>query len=867
MFLFNKLSLSKYHDWLNKYWPIIIICIFGFIPFLWFLPGYHINGTDLDFSLFPSERFIHRLQTWDIHFVGGSDRSNNVSSLPWVAVGVFFEWLGFDMIMIEKLSFSTWMILVGLSMHFLMRQILENENSISNATARTSASLFYMLNFYNVFLWVRLQLAASTLVLIPVFLGLQVAVYKGKINLGSAFSIITLVAILCGPIGIQPPLIQIMMLFTGGYALYLLMVNAIEKRNLEIKKNIIAFLLLLSGFVIGSAFWILPLGSFIVESGYTNSSVGLDVYSVRSLIDWVSSVTSFHNVFRLFGDVPWFDGWGGERYFPEFLDYQESSVLILMSMVVPMIVFGSLLVKHHENLKQHVVYLFLSLMIALFLSKGNHPPFGDSYNWLIENVPSFWIQRAPWQKFTMVTSLCYAALFGTMCGYGVALASKWTRESLITGNLYVKKASSLIFISIVIAFIVGSNWTFVTGRHFSFGDGDNGYHEKFGLGFHHKYPDYIFEARNFINQQPGDFKIFFLPDDKVSVYDWGYGGSGDIALQLFEKGLIHRQYGEGMVPPNTVDSMQQIITQKLYSSPSESVTFLLGMLNVKYIIQRNDFRYDFFGDTDSPSFISKQLGKVPGITKVKTFGMWDIYEVASRYQKPQIYIGAETVDLSRYRTQEERFNALLNLIDENDKSNSNGVIVWNRFSSDEIDKLDDNIFNSSKTFSTEKTGSLNPTARYRRISATKYIVRIRNASNIVSLVFSEGFHRKWRAYLMPTDNVGENSVINTSLSGGAFFQTWFASPWGTTNTTEKVVRLPDTSHKVGNGFANAWLINVNQICALPSYCKKSPEGEMEFDVILEFWPQNLFIIGVLITLFGGSLSFIYLVTCRLRSLH
>ena len=147
-----SIYIRKYFGLVCRNWPIIIICIFGLVPFLWFRPDYLINGTDIDFALFPSERFMHRLQTWDIHFLGGTDRSNNVASLPFVAISVMFEWLGFDIITVQKLSFTLWLTLIGLSMYFLMVQIIARKDGFGAALSKMSASLLYMLGFYNVFL-------------------------------------------------------------------------------------------------------------------------------------------------------------------------------------------------------------------------------------------------------------------------------------------------------------------------------------------------------------------------------------------------------------------------------------------------------------------------------------------------------------------------------------------------------------------------------------------------------------------------------------------------------------------------------------------------------------------------------------------
>jgi hypothetical protein len=881
-------------------WPIIVVCIFGLVPFLWFRPDYLINGTDVDFALFPSERFMHRLQTWDIHFLGGTDRSNNVASLPFVAITVMFELFSFDIIMVQKLSFVLWLTLIGLSMYFLMSQIIGKEDGFGAALSKMSASLLYMLGFYNIFLWVRLQLSVTTLILMPVFLGLLIAVHHKKIKLATAVSVIIPVAILCGPTGIQPPLVYILLLFTGSYTLYHALTQRISGKQVRFFKDIGVYLILLAGYLVGSAFWFLPLGNFVLASGYGDSAVGMEVYKVKPLLEWVGSVTSFLNVFRFYGDVPWFDGWGGERYFPDFIPYQQSIPLIIASMVIPIIVFSALLMKKGMQQRLDILFFTMMALIGLFLSKGIHPPWGSVYLWLVDNVPFFWIQRAPWQKFAAMTSVCYAVLFGLVIGHVVPLVVNRVirlfkhRVLRARAILSVGAAASML----VITFVVGFNWVFVSGRMFSFGEGEAGFHEKFRLGFHHKFPDYIYPARDFINQQKDDFKLFFLPDDKTSVYKWGYAGASDVSLFLYKKGLVLRQYGEGFAPPNTVDGFQDVIVKELYKSPSENVARLLGLLNVKYVIQRNDFRYNFFGDNDSPEFIAQRLAHVPGLKKVRQFGQWDFYEVLPSYRAPQIYLASWIKNISGDDSlsvgPEVFFERLVETLSQ--QGFTPDVLIGKNMSGDR---------GSNITVVPRSTAL--PSLEYRRVSATKYILRLHSVRGIVPLVFSEGFHRQWKAYVIPRTGIAEpaerkqtpseissmnkypdqafnslalgetrknaidpvsqvspygnhwdRAIQNNQLPSKSIFQTWFATSWENRLIGRAPLLLPDAAHAVGNGYANSWGIDTDTICQNPIYCETTPESSYDLEVVLEFWPQRLFYLGAFISGGGGALALSYL---------
>jgi hypothetical protein len=68
---------------------------------------------------------------------------------------------------------------------------------------------------------------------------------------------------------------------------------------------------------------------------------------------------------------------------------------------------------------------------------------------------------------------------------------------------------------------------------------------------------------------------------------------------------------------------------------------------------------------------------------------------------------------------------------------------------------------------------------------------------------------------------------------------------------------------MANGYANSWIINTEEICgAENSKCVQNPDGTYDFEMVVEFWPQRLFYLGLFIsgaTLFGcvGYLSYDY----------
>jgi hypothetical protein len=221
-------------------------------------------------------------------------------------------------------------------------------------------------------------------------------------------------------------------------------------------------------------------------------------------------------------------------------------------------------------------------------------------------------------------------------------------------------------------------------------------------------------------------------------------------------------------------------------------------------------------------------------------------------------------------------------------------------------------------------GNSLPTIEFKKINPTKYRVRVHSANGVFPLVFSESFHDGWKAYLASPENfklslndqiskykildgnqedqatkdelrdyidngyvttlgdswektiehkkwvdgqekldytekyninfVSKNfqgTIQNDNLPNGNIFETWLKKPIEN-----------NANHLVANGYANSWVIDVDEICGVDSLpagrqaaahgndtvkCVKNPDGSYDFELIVEFWPQRLFYIGLFIS--------------------
>lgn len=125
------------------------------------------------------------------------------------------------------------------------------------------------------------------------------------------------------------------------------------------------------------------------------------------------------------------------------------------------------------------------------------------------------------------------------------------------------------------------------------------------------------------------------------------------------------------------------------------------------------------------------------------------------------------------------------------------------------------------------------------INPTKKLVHIKGATTPFYLAMSESFHQSWQAQ------------FNTDKING-FFDSWvpFVNP----------DRIPDEHHFELNGFLNGWYIDTPAYCVQNTLCTQNPDGSYDIELVLEFFPQRWFYLGMLIsgtTLVGLVIFLLY----------
>ncbi|MBE9528427.1 MAG: hypothetical protein IME99_04235, partial [Proteobacteria bacterium] len=156
-----------------------------------------------------------------------------------------------------------------------------------------------------------------------------------------------------------------------------------------------------------------------------------------------------------------------------------------------------------------------------------------------------------------------------------------------------------------------------------------------------------------------------------------------------------------------------------------------------------------------------------------------------------------------------------------------------------------------------------PGIAFKKVNPTRYVVDIKEAMGAFTLVFNESFNEGWKAYVRLGQATSE-SEANEAGREDSKSEPWSAllSAWGDSG---KRIEIED--HFVVNGYANGWRVPVMQSGG--QVLEPGVEGMQDFIIILEYKPQRLFEIGLLITvtaLFGCLIYLGYgLVKRRARS--
>lgn len=191
----------------------------------------------------------------------------------------------------------------------------------------------------------------------------------------------------------------------------------------------------------------------------------------------------------------------------------------------------------------------------------------------------------------------------------------------------MKLSFAKAFLGVLLFSVLVQVYPFFSGAWLTFGDGEassNDYHRRLGFGFYQQLPLYVADATEFLNEQSNNSGVVFLPLMTSDVYNWGYAGATPIVADLLDRPLYFREYGEGMLPPNSKGQFIRNIDES-FSTASPDMSKHLRDLEIEYVVVRHDVIYSFFGDIVSPQRFEEMLRANDDFEFLKAFGDWSIF--------------------------------------------------------------------------------------------------------------------------------------------------------------------------------------------------------------------------------------------------
>lgn len=759
----------KIINFLKKYWQILLVIVLGLVPIGWYKSEFIIATGDA-FPLW----FNSLKTTFYDNFLWNSANAGQISTSPQYDIyAISWYLLQIMHIAINKIqiffeTFYFWG--AGLAMYFLASTIYKKQKIIAFI-----ASIFYMFNFFMLLKTPTFGIS-WTMVFLPILLAFYIKIIDNiKNNQKTAsnsigFAIISMV--LMSFASINPPLLA--MIFITIFIVFVY--YFITEKN--IRSKIIQNLFVLSFVVFFINLW--WLSTFLLNLYNLNLVTGSQINAV--IYVWTHARASFLNLFWLNGS------WGWTPTYIPYIDAYSNPIMIFI-VFIPMIIAFIVLLFRTEYRKINL-YFAVVILILMFLAKGLHPPFENINLFFYKYIPGFYLFRTPFSLY-MILIIFLALLIGS------------SSDSIIyhiqSIKIKYKKIISMSFTVGIIAVFLISTFPLITGDVITKGTKD------LPFSAYVKIPDFWYQTAQYFNNIPGDFRILITPenDGPYMAYKWGYEGSDSLPSRLIVKPVLQQSYGYG------VNSRYTGIMTATYGAMNNGSTVefynLLTLLNVKYILQRNDI----ISSMNMTAFLSKQTN----IQLEKSFGEHDIYKISDTYYTPHIYTSSSPIMVPT-------FNDFLMIINSSSFTPEQNIMILNQNQNKIIPKI-----NNTKL----------PEIFFEKINPTKFEVKIESAREPFYLVFSESYDPDWLAYIN-TDAMQCSPIV--TYSGVNITECQPESKFFEIRDITRIFgeSIPEDNHFVVNGYANAWYIDPKELGT----------GK-NFTITLYFKPQSYFYIGLIIS--------------------
>ena len=318
-------------------------------------------------------------------------------------------------------------------------------------------------------------------------------------------------------------------------------------------------------FISLNLYWLLPL--FTAKSTLIHQISMIDVYAFStktSSFNSIFTIATMHGFWR-----------GGYLYTKDIISYWYFFFVFILFIAV----HGFINNYRDKNLNLPVTALGIVAIIAVILGSGIHGPFSSLFEYLFNNIFFFRGFRDS-HKFAALLALSYSYL-GAL---GVWKFEKMARCKERSVRLARFVAFFVIFLALITPFIYSI--TMFNGFWGQLNPTD--------------YPDDWYEMNDFLNNDPQDFNVLFLPWHQYMDFGWIPNAQkriGNPASSFFDKPIIQGENTEiGSIYSQSTNPAQNYV-ETLLNARNNITNFgkQMVVLNVKYIMLTKESDYeDYF---------------------------------------------------------------------------------------------------------------------------------------------------------------------------------------------------------------------------------------------------------------------------------
>ena len=472
------------------------------------------------------------------------------------------------------------------------------------------------------------------------------------------------------------------------------------------------------------------------------------------------------------------------------LIWQLAAYVALIICSLPLL-FGQ---SKDSKTTKYLYFFYLIFLLSIFFAKGSRYPFGSMITFLYNKIAFFSLFRSLQHYLSFY-------VFSISIVFVISLSSLTQRS-----RWYLPIISVLVF-------ILAMPWWLTMDL------GTNNISKSkipttVGLFRLSKGEKIMYE----LNNEPGDFRILHIPpgnsvnylDNEGRVRNQG----GDAGLTFGSKGSFASESS------GNLKKVLSILEKEIYTSDNviDKNINLFRTLNIKYIVLRRNIsplysdNYMYFNWKN----IDKNISSSKSIDLVYKESDIEIYKILDKLFLPHIYIANSTS--SAYATPSKPFNVTQkNLYTTNKHS---------LFTNNNLRKLE-----------------------FKQVNPVKYKLKLLSVQGYVPIVFSETYNSGWQIFTsnysksnnLILNNIGRaemnSSPKNNGLTNGKVSDTWFQAPI-----------VLENNHLLVNNYANGWVLDITRVCEIrPDSCEINSDGSVNVILIIEFWPQRLFYLGLIIS--------------------